>query len=76
MGVQWGSMWAHADPACFPVPAHTHRKALEFIASGLIWIWWDPVGSHGGQVGSHGGPVGFHVGLRGPFALSCADPYA
>ena len=69
MGVQWDSLWAYADHSHFRVQTHMHRKALESIASGLIRVWWDPLGSHGGQ-------VGFHVGLRGPFPLSCADPYA
>ncbi len=44
-------MGIHADPETFPVQAHTHRNALVFLASGLFWIRWDPVGSYGGPVG-------------------------
>ena len=33
------------------LPTINDQKALEFLASVLIWIRWDPVGSHGGPVG-------------------------
>ena len=59
MGVKWGSTWVHADHSTFPVPSRMHRKALGFLASGLIWIRWDPVGSHGRPVGIHVDPEMF-----------------
>ena len=62
LGSRRGLVGIYADPELFPVHTHMHRKALEILASGLIWIRWDPVGSH--------------VGPRGPLTLSGADPSA
>ena len=51
---------------CRPICIEKHWVPL---ASGLIWIRWDPMGSHGVQ-------VGFKEDSCGPPPLSCAHPYA
>ncbi len=63
-GIQWGPMGSkldsrrtHADPLRFRVQTHTHRKTMVSIASGLIWIRWDPMGVKLGPMGVQWGSM-------------------